>query len=218
MSASAIKSIKSLGIKPTYNVTMKSDQHNYKICVPDSKGVISANSHSVCYSYIAYVTAYLKTYFTLEFFAALMSVELHSGQKKANEKTKLEYYKEEAEKFGINFLGVDVNASKKDYVIEGEKTLRCPVGLIKGCGGKAEEELLLKQPFASIDDFVNKVETSIINTGVVNALIDAGAFDSFGSKKDVRKKLEQAKIRKDKLKIRNSNIPFIPQEITQQLM
>ena len=72
-----IKSVKSLGIQKTYNVTMKSKQHNYAL-YDDKNGchVISGNSHSCAYAFLAYQTAFLKYYYPLEFMSNLLTSEI----------------------------------------------------------------------------------------------------------------------------------------------
>ncbi len=73
MKKSKIKSIKCLGKRKTYNLTMKSEQHNYAIYDRQSeKSVISMNSHSAAYSLIGYYMCYLKANYTDEFSAVIL--------------------------------------------------------------------------------------------------------------------------------------------------
>ena len=177
-------------------------------------------SHSVTYSFISYVTGYLKAYHTMEFFASLMTTELECGTVKPNEKSKLEKYREEAEQvFKIKFLPVDINLSRKEFTIENGNCLRFPIGSLKHCGGKAEDEIIANQPYKDIPDFVFKVRSNVINSATLEVLIDGGVFSSFGTKKEVRKAIEQAKIQRDKHKgvAGKKTVPYIPTSVTTPL-
>ena len=174
-------------------------------------------AHSSAYSLIAYYTAFFKTFYSVEFFASLMSVELHHGQKKtqkANEKSKLDYYMAEAEKFGISFLPPSMNESKHDYIIEEDKKIRMPLGVIKGVGGEAEKDILSNQPYNSIGDFIRRTN---INSAVLEVLIEAGVWGPVATAKRLA---EREKMQKDKLRLKNSvnkTTPNIPASMTQTL-
>ena len=77
-----IKSVKSLGLQPTYNVTMKSEQHNYAI-FGDSKDkfIISRNSHAVGYTYISSRMLWLKAHLPKQFFASMFTHTKASSSK-----------------------------------------------------------------------------------------------------------------------------------------
>ena len=128
-------------------------------------------SHSCSYALLTNATMWLKTYYPIEFYTALLN---HTS-----EEIKLDNYRKEIEQLGINILPVDINKSKSDFTIEGN-SIRYALTKLKGIG-KGVEYITRRQPFVSIEDFImyalnNKRE---INKRVVLALIKAGAFDSF---------------------------------------
>ena len=67
--ADTVASIEPLGMQATYNLTMAAPYHNYVL----ASGLVSANSHAVCYAYVAYQTAYLKANYPAEYMAAVLS-------------------------------------------------------------------------------------------------------------------------------------------------
>ncbi|KKK67799.1 hypothetical protein LCGC14_2950480, partial [marine sediment metagenome] len=103
-------------------------------------------AHSVSYAYESYKTAYLKAHHPTEFIAARLSVETH--RRKFD---KIEKYKNDAKKhFNFTLEPVDINKSKLDWTIEGDKILRTPI-LTKGVGIKAAEDIVKHQPYTGKD-------------------------------------------------------------------
>lgn len=193
-----IVSVKPLGIRQAFNVTMKSSQHNYTINDPTSQTcVISRNSHAAAYAYESYKTAYLKAHFPLEFFAGYMSIE--SDRRKFDIVAELE--KDATTNFGVRFLAPDLDRSKLHYRILGEREILRPLA-IKGVGEKAAADIIANQPYPGPDklySFATKVG-STVNTKVVEALYDEGLFGTSKTKAKVVKDFEQ--IRQDKKKRR----------------
>jgi len=179
-----IKSIKLLGKRKTYNLTMKSDQHNYAVHDAKSgKSVISANSHSACYGYNSYITAYLKANYPDEFVCSLMDVTINSsvGDKFDKEAA---FEREFKRKLGIKFLKRDINKSKFSYFVEAKKDLSAgikkteirPSLLCKGVGAAAAQHIEENQPYADLREFTEKVDSSFVDSRVVDALAEAGYF------------------------------------------
>jgi len=173
-----IKSVKSIGKQKTYNVTMKSRQHNYSIY--DEKtgcSVVSLNSHSAAYAFLAYQTAYLKVYYPLEFMCCLLTSEL-------KDKDKLDFYIREAKRMKIVTKVTHINKSDTIFKIEKGKNkegkdyefLRAPFTALKGVGSKAVESIVENQPFKNLEDFIHKVSGRVVNKRVLEALINAGAM------------------------------------------
>lgn len=128
-------------------------------------------AHSVSYAYESYKTAYLKAHHPTEFIAARLSVETH--RRKFD---KIEKYKNDAKKH-FNFIlePVDINKSKLNWAIEGDKILRTPI-LAKGVGIKAAEDIVRNQPYTGKDvllSFGRKVGKAVSGK-VVEAMKDAG--------------------------------------------
>ncbi|NLX03569.1 MAG: DNA polymerase III subunit alpha [Phycisphaerae bacterium] len=140
-------------------------------------------SHSTRYAVVAYQTAYMKAYFPLQFMAALLTFEMGDTDKVVE-------YIQEAKRMGIEVLPPDVNASGPDFTVvyEGEKgVIRFGLAAVKGVGAKAVEAIVEARQkegkFQSIFDFCCRVDTRLVNRGVVEALIKCGAFDSTGDKR-----------------------------------
>lgn len=132
-------------------------------------------SHSVGYSLITYQTAYLKTYYPMEYYTAMLNnVE--------NEDKRIRIYNE-IKQIGKNIVNPDINQSKNTSVYT-ENDIYLSLTLIKGVGPVAIRDIVEKQPYESFDDFINR-KTSKVDKGVVKALIEAGCFDSFGERRDV---------------------------------
>jgi DNA polymerase-3 subunit alpha len=132
-------------------------------------------SHSASYAFVAYQTAYLKAHYPVEFMAALISSEINNTEK-------VYLYLNECKEFGIKVLPPDINESHVIFRIEGN-SLRFGLAAIKGVGEVAAETIVKirgNKPFKSFIDFVSRASGSKINRKTVEALIKAGAFDSFG--------------------------------------
>lgn len=131
-------------------------------------------SHSVAYSMLTYQTAYLKTYFTMEYYTAM----LNNIEK---EEKRVRIYNE-IKQMGKNIVNPDINTSKESSVYT-DKDIYLSFSLINGVGPVAIENIIANQPYVSFDDFM-KTKTSKVDKGVVKCLIEAGCFDSFGEERD----------------------------------
>lgn len=168
----------------------------YKLC-EFFAGYGFNKSHAAAYAYTAYQNAYLKHYFPLEFMCSLLSVNL--GAADADEKIAM--YEAAAKKstMGIKILPANINKSGMTYVIEGEKELRRPLTILKGVGEKAVQSIVQHQPYINIHDFISKVDLRLVNTRVVDALIQNGCMESFGmAKKEAQHQYELAMAQRKK--------------------
>jgi len=174
---SKIKSVKSVGKQMTYNVEMEGNQHNYKIVNSHGACVYSKNSHSCAYSFLAYQTAYLKVYYPIEFMCNLLSSELNSGDKNK----KMDLYFSETTRMGICIKHTDLNLSKLNFTIEkgisditGEpiEYIRSPLNILDGVGDKAANEIVSKQPFSNLKDFLSRVDLSKVDVRVFQKLVE----------------------------------------------
>ena len=130
-------------------------------------------SHAAAYAIIAYQTAYLKTYYPDEFFAASMSMEL-SNQKKLSE------FCEEIKKSNINIIRPDINKCFGDFCSK-NKNFYYALGAIKNVGFESISNIVNEREkngqFKSIKDFLNRVNPKDINKLQLEGLTKAGAFD-----------------------------------------
>ena len=131
-------------------------------------------SHAAAYAIIAYQTAFLKTYYPHEFFAASMSMEL-SNQKKLSE------FYEELKRLNINIIRPDINKCYADFSSDGKNFLYA-LGAIKSVGfeaiSKIVEERSKNGSFKDLTDFINRVNPKYINKLQLEGLVKAGAFDN----------------------------------------
>jgi DNA polymerase-3 subunit alpha len=132
-------------------------------------------SHSTAYAYIAFQTAYLKYYYPKYFI--LESLNNDIGDKENARK-----YVEEAIKFGINLAPPDINKSGELFTLENGNTIRFGFLAIESIGKAIADSILEtrkeKGEFASLQDFLDKINKSRVNIAAAQNLIKAGCFDS----------------------------------------
>lgn len=130
-------------------------------------------SHSVSYSHIAFRTAYLKSHYPSQFYAAMLMHE------KREEKVK--NILKDMQKHGIKILPPDINKSGLSYKIDGEH-LRAGFKGVKFLGDEAIENIIKNQPYSSITDLQNKVK---LNKRAITNIILSGFFDKLHSRKQI---------------------------------
>jgi hypothetical protein len=152
-------------------------------------------SHSICYSEIAYACAFLKHYYPVQWWCAV----LRNADKKEITSKFWRYCKQWVD-------GPDVRHSGDVFEIQGGR-IRAPLNFINGVGDGAHHELVAGRPFVNVLDFCEKIVvhklagakpvmkdgvqdvdkkgkpkfksgTSALNRGVVSKLIVSGVMDS----------------------------------------
>ncbi len=135
-------------------------------------------SHSTCYAYIAYQTAYLKAHYPAEYMASVLSNNMRDIKAIA-------FFMEEAKRMGIEVLGPDVNESYYKFSVNKEGAIRFGMGAIKGMGEKAVEAIIKERkengPFKSIFDMAKRVDLRAASKKAFDGLAISGGFDSFGN-------------------------------------
>ena len=133
-------------------------------------------SHAAAYALVAYWTAWLKYQYPVEYLAALMTSVMANTSKVAA-------YIQYCRKKGIDVLPPDVNQSRANFTVVGNK-IRFGLAAIKNVGIPAINAIIeareKKGAFTSFTDFCRKVESAGINKKMVESLIKCGAFDSLG--------------------------------------
>ncbi|HZS55419.1 MAG TPA: DNA polymerase III subunit alpha [Bryobacteraceae bacterium] len=135
-------------------------------------------SHSAAYAYLAFVTAYLKAHYAVEFMSALLTSE-------AGNTDKIVKYINECREMGIRVLPPDVNQSDLHFTPAGD-AIRFGLGAVKNVGQGAVEAIVAAREeeggglFNSIYQFCERVNLGAINRRVIESLIKAGALDSTG--------------------------------------
>lgn len=126
-------------------------------------------SHAASYAYIAYQTAYFKTYYPAEFFASLLTVF-------SDDQDKVIKYIANAKDMGISVLPPDVNHSGTGFTIE-ERDLRFGLASIKGLGTSVLDYIAENRPFSSLEYIVQNVPKKSMNKKAIEVLSLTGAFD-----------------------------------------
>jgi DNA polymerase-3 subunit alpha len=135
-------------------------------------------SHSAAYAYLAYVVAYLKTHFPVDFMAALLTSETGNVAKVVK-------YINECREMNIRVLAPDVNASEYTFTpVKDEKgdAIRFGLGAVKNVGQNAVEAIIKARTelgsFRSIYQLCEHADMTAINRRVMESLVKAGAMDS----------------------------------------
>jgi len=135
-------------------------------------------SHSTCYAYIAYQTAYLKAHYPAEYMAAVLSNNM-------NDIKQVTFFMEEAKRMGLDVLGPDVNESYYKFAVNQDNAVRFGMGAIKGVGRSAVEAIVAERkengPFRSVFDLAKRIDLRAANKKAFENLALAGGFDSFGN-------------------------------------
>jgi DNA polymerase-3 subunit alpha len=135
-------------------------------------------SHSTAYALIAYMTAYLKAHYSLEFMAALLSGDIDARNFK--KKDSLVEHLEDCRRMGVEVMPPDVNLSQADFSVHDGKIVFA-LAAIKGCGGSAGQAIAENRkadgPFSGLFDFCERCDPSVVNRTALESLIKAGAFD-----------------------------------------
>jgi DNA polymerase III subunit alpha len=131
-------------------------------------------SHSAAYAYLAFVTAYLKAHYPVDFMAALLTSETGNTAKVVK-------YINECREMGITILPPDVNHSEWSFTPDGE-AIRFGLGAVKNVGQSAVEAIGRARDeagkFTSLHEFCERADMSAINRRMIESLIRAGAMDS----------------------------------------
>jgi DNA polymerase-3 subunit alpha len=134
-------------------------------------------SHSTCYAWIGYQTAYLKAHYPAEYMAAVLSNNM-------NDIKQVTFFMEECRRMGLNVLGPDVNESFYKFTVNDQEAIRFGMGAIKGVGQGAVETIIehrKEKRYESIFDLVKRIDLRAANKKAFENLALAGGFDSFGT-------------------------------------
>jgi DNA polymerase III subunit alpha len=134
-------------------------------------------SHSCAYALLAYQTAYLKTHYPVEFMAAMLTSETGNTEKVVK-------YINEARSMSITVLPPDVNSSDVNFTPVGDQ-IRFGLCAIKNVGENTVKGILASREtlgrFTSFFEFVESVDTRLLNKRVLESLARAGAMDRLGA-------------------------------------
>jgi DNA polymerase-3 subunit alpha len=147
----------------------------WDVMVPFS-GYAFNKAHAAGYALISYWTAYLKANYPAEYMAGLLTSV-------AGDKDKSALYLNECRRMGIKVLPPDVNASNAIFTPVGPD-IRFGMAAVRNVGTAVVESIVAtrtaKGAYTSFSDFLRKVPVNVCNKRVIESLVKAGAFDSFG--------------------------------------
>ena len=137
-------------------------------------------SHSAAYAMITFYTSFLKYYYPTEFMSAILTLE-------KNNTDKVVKYIDELKRLNIELLPPDINRSDLVFqadTIDGKNVVFFGMGALKGAGDVAISSIMKTRneggEFKNMSDFISRIDATKVNKKVIETLIKAGAFDSFG--------------------------------------
>jgi DNA polymerase III subunit alpha len=131
-------------------------------------------SHSACYGFITYQTAWLKAHYPVEWMTAIMT------QDRSNTDQIIKYISE-CKRLNIKVLPPDINKSDKYFSIDEDNNIRFGLAPIKNLGDGPVDEIINKRAdgrFDDLMDFCNRVDLATVNKLKLQSLIKSGAFDN----------------------------------------
>ena len=135
-------------------------------------------SHSTCYAWIAYQTAYLKANYPAEYMASVLSSNM-------NDIKSITFFMGECKRMKLNVLGPDINESYYKFAVNKDNAIRFGMGAIKGVGASAVNAIVSERKknenYISIFDLSKRVDLRAANKKAFDSLAAAGAFDCFNS-------------------------------------
>ena len=133
-------------------------------------------SHSTCYAFVAFQTAYLKAHHPAEFMAAVLT-------NNKSDISKVTFFLKECKRMGLTVLGPDINESYSDFSVNQEGQIRFGLTALKGVGEGPVSEILAERKenggFVSVYDMVRRLAMGSVNKRVMESLVLGGAFDRF---------------------------------------
>ena len=135
-------------------------------------------SHSTCYAWIAYQTAYFKAHYPAEYMASVLSNNM-------NDIKQVTFFMEECKRMGVPVLGPDINESVYKFTVNQKGEVRFGLGAVKGVGEGAVESIVGERkkngPYRDVFDFTSRINLRAANKRCVENLTLAGGLDCFKS-------------------------------------
>ncbi|MFM7015069.1 MAG: DNA polymerase III subunit alpha, partial [Bacteroidota bacterium] len=133
-------------------------------------------SHSTCYAFVAFQTAFLKAHYPAEYMAAVLTNNL-------SQIDKITFFLEECRRMGLTVLGPDVNESSFNFTVNKLGQIRFGLVAVKGVGDSAVDALVaerkLNGAFTNIFDLCKRVPGRLLNKRSLESMALGGAFDCF---------------------------------------
>lgn len=170
---SNIVSVKQVGQEQTYDLEIDHPDHQFYL----SNGALTSNSHAVIYSFISYMTAYLKANYPVEFLLSILIEQISSNAPDAEKN--VDKAKSELRRHKVKIVPPDINKSEMHYALQDKNVLLTGLDALKFVGEDAIKDILEKRPFSSFDDFMLRANTKAVRSSTIQALAAAGCFDAF---------------------------------------
>jgi len=158
----------------TWDLEVEDQPNNYLL----ANGLSTHNSygfnksHATAYGVIAYWGMWLKTYYPLEFYCALLKNE--------PDRIAIQRIAKDAKTRGIKLLPPDVSVSQKHFAMDVEHyAIRGSLVDVKGVGETAANTIMENQPYKSFTDFADRIDRRKCNRGTVKSLMASGALSKF---------------------------------------
>lgn len=135
--------------------------------IKDFAGYGFNRAHAVAYSAIAYATAWLKTYYPAEFYAAALNM---------CDKEEYQDFISEARRMNIEFVPPHVNTSLAGFSVLGKRTVQFGINSVAYCKDNAANAIIEARPFISVEDLEKRVPARKCNARSRTNLLDVGAF------------------------------------------
>ncbi len=133
-------------------------------------------SHSTCYAFVAFQTAYLKAHYPEEFMASVLT-------NNKSDISKLTFFLQECKRMGLDVLGPDINESVSDFSVNVQGQIRFGLSALKGVGEGPVEGILEERSaagkYTGVFDLLTRLDQGKINKKVLESLSLGGAFDCF---------------------------------------
>jgi len=134
-------------------------------------------SHSTCYAFVAFQTAWLKAHYPAEYMSSVLTHNMSNIDK-------ISFFMDECKRMGLPLLGPDINESSMNFDVNKEGKLRFGLGAIKGAGEAAIASVIEERdaigPYTDIFNLSQRVNLRTMNKKTFECFALAGAFDSFG--------------------------------------
>lgn len=133
-------------------------------------------SHSTCYAFVAFQTAYLKAHHPAEFMASVLT---HNK----SDISKLTFFLRECKRMHVEVLGPDINESQSDFSVNKQGQIRFGLSALKGVGEGPVEAILNAREkggsFKNVFDLVRRLDLRSVNKRCMESLVLGGALDLF---------------------------------------
>lgn len=178
---SKIKNIKHIGKDRTFDIEMIDEPRNFL-----ANDIVSHNSHSCAYAYVAFQMAYLKCYYRKYFNLAVLNSE--------EKQEKIDRIIDDCDKHGIHINAFNINEMSVHFTINKDGEINAGARIVKGLGERTIETIIKHKPYKNFEDFMNRAKSETpkggfrkIPNNVIKILYDYDFFENAWGKAENRK-------------------------------